>query len=129
MRFARWIFLLSGLSGILMILPLYWEERFFHDYPPQINRPEFYYGFAGLCLAWQVMFVLIGSDPIRYRPAMVPAMLEKLSFAAGIPILYALDRVTAVWLGFAAMDATWLVLFSVAYLGTRPIASQQREHA
>jgi hypothetical protein len=118
MRFARWVFLLAGLSGILMIAPLYWEHRFFEEYPPAINRPEFYYGFAGLCLAWQVMFVVIGTDPARYRPAMVPAMLEKASFAIAIPILYALDRVSALWVGFASMDATWLVLFGIAYLRT-----------
>ena len=120
MRFARWVFVLSGLSGILLIAPLYWEDRFFQDYPPAINRPEFYYGFAGLCMAWQVMFVVIGCDPIRYRTAMIPAMLEKASFAGAIPILYAAGRVFAVWLGFAAMDATWLVLFVIAYCWTPP---------
>jgi hypothetical protein len=97
---------------------LYWEDRFLHDSPPAINRPEFYYGFAGVTLAWQVLFLVIASDPVRYRPAMLPAMLEKASFAGAIPILYALGRVAAVWLGFAAMDAAWLVLFGVAYLRT-----------
>src|SRR5215468_7879631 len=106
MRFAKWVFLLAGVSGILMILPLYLEDRFFQDYPPAINRPEFYYGFAGVTLAWQFMFLVIGSDPVRYRTAMLPAMLEKASFAVAIPILYSADRVTALWLGFAAMDAT-----------------------
>ena len=79
MRLARWVFLLAGASGILMVAPLYCEERFFRDNPPTINRPEFYYGFAGLCLAWQVLFLVIASDPVRYRPAMLPAMLEKAS--------------------------------------------------
>src|SRR5436190_1793040 len=118
MYFARWVFLFAGLSGVLMTLPLYLEGTFFENYPPRINRPEFYYGFAGLCLAWQVMFLVIGFDPVRYRPAMLPAMLEKVSFAGVIPILYLADRVQPMWLGFAAMDATWLVLFIVAYLRT-----------
>lgn len=118
MRIAKWVFTLAGASGLLMIAPLYLEERFFQDYPPAINRPEFYYGFAGVTLAWQVMFLVIATDPVRYRPAMLPAMLEKLSFAAAIPILYALDRVAGMWVGFAAMDATWLALFVAAYLRT-----------
>jgi hypothetical protein len=118
MRLARWVFLLAGVSGVLMIAPLYWEERFFRDDPPAINRPEFYYGFAGVCLAWQILFLVIASDPVRYRPAMLPAMLEKVGFAAAVPLLYAAGRVKAVWLGFAAMDATWLVLFVAAYLRT-----------
>jgi hypothetical protein len=118
MRFAKWIFLLAGASGILMMLPLYMEDRFFQEYPPRINRPEFYYGFVGVTLACQFMFLVIGSDPVRYRTAMLPSMLEKAGFAVAVPILYAADRVAAVWLGFAAMDATWMVLFIVAFLWT-----------
>jgi hypothetical protein len=118
MRFAKWVFLLAGLSGVLMILPLYMEDHFFQDYPPRINRPEFYYGFAGVTLAWQFMFLVISSDPVRYRVAMLAAMLEKAGFAVAVPILYAADRVTTIWLSFAAMDATWLLLFVVAFLRT-----------
>jgi hypothetical protein len=49
---------------------------------------------------------------------MLPAMLEKASFAAAVPALYALGRVAGVWLVFASMDATWLVLFVVAFRRT-----------
>jgi hypothetical protein len=117
-RFARWVFLLAGASGVLMIAPLYFEGRFFRDDPPEINRPEFYYGFAGVTLAWQVMFLLIASDPVRYRLATLPSMLEKAGFAVAVPLLYLQDRVTAKWVGFAAMDGTWLVLFVAAFLLT-----------
>ena len=61
---------------------------------------------------------VIGFDPVRYRMAMLPAMLEKGSFAIAIPILYAFGRVPSVWLGFASMDATWLALFVVAFFWT-----------
>lgn len=118
MRFARWVFRLAGNCGVLMMLPLYAEDRFFQEYPPAINRPEFYYGFVGVTLAWQFLFLVIGSDPVRYRPAMLPAMVEKVGFAVAVPLLYHAGRVTLVWLGFAAMDATWLLLFVVAYLRT-----------
>jgi hypothetical protein len=118
MRFARWVFFLAGASGVLMIAPLSLERRFFQDYPPAINRPEFYYGFAGVTLAWQVMFLVIARDPVRYRLAMLPAMLEKAGFALAIPVLYAQQRVEAMWLGFAAMDGIWLVLFAAAFLLT-----------
>jgi hypothetical protein len=119
MRFARWVFLLAGVSGILMVVPPYFLERQTgEDYPPPITHPEYYYGFFGVTLAWQFMFLVIASDPVRYRRAMLPAMLEKASLAVAIPILYAVGRVAAVWVGFASMDATWLVLFVVAYLRT-----------
>src|SRR5215831_9378143 len=119
MQFAKWVFRLAGVSGILMVVPLYFLERqTSEDYPPPITHPEYYYGFLGVTLAWQVLFLVIASDPVRYRPAMLPAMLEKAGFATAVPILYAAGRVPAIWVGFASMDATWLVLFLVAYLRT-----------
>jgi hypothetical protein len=119
MRFAKWVFQLAGISGVIMIIPPYFlEEQFGRDHPPPINHPELYYGFFGVTLSWQFMFLVIGSDPVRFRLAMLPAILEKASFAVAIPILYALERVTVTWVGFASMDATWLVLFIIAYLRT-----------
>jgi hypothetical protein len=38
---------------------------------PPVNHPEFYYGFFGVTLSWQIMFLVIGSSPIRYRMAMI----------------------------------------------------------
>ena len=119
MRFATWVFLLAGITGVLMVLPPYFlEGQFGRDNPPPVNHPEFHYGFFGVALSWQIMFLVIGSDPIRYRMAMIPAVVEKASFTIAIPILFALERVSAMWMGFASMDAVWLVLFLIAYLRT-----------
>jgi hypothetical protein len=126
MRLAKWVFLLAGVSGILMVVPPYFLERQTSaDYPPAITHPEYYYGFFGVTLAWQVLFLVIASDPIRYRRAMLPAMLEKIGFVGAILLLYAAGRVAGVWLGFASMDATLLVLFVVAYLQTPKEVSQE----
>src|SRR5262245_46424044 len=114
MRFAKWVFLLAGVSGILLVVPPYFLERQTGaDDPPPITHPEYYYGFLGVTLAWQFLFLVIASDPPRYRRAMLPALLEKASFATAIPVLYAAGRVPGLWVGFASMDATWLVLFVV----------------
>ena len=32
MRLAKWVFLLAGFSGVIMIAPLYYEDKFFDDY-------------------------------------------------------------------------------------------------
>jgi hypothetical protein len=45
-------------------------------------------------------------------------MLEKAGFAIAVPLLYAAGRVPAIWVVFASMDGTWLVLFLVAYRWT-----------
>ena len=44
------------------------ETRLGEDYPPAITHPEFFYGFVGTCLAWQLAYLLIATDPVRYRP-------------------------------------------------------------
>jgi hypothetical protein len=76
MRFAKWMFLLAGVSGILLVVPPYFLERQTgEDYPPSITHPEYYYGFFGVTLAWQVMFLVIATDPVRYRRAMLRGLL------------------------------------------------------
>ena len=74
MRFARRLFLTSGIYGLIVMTPLYViEQRVGSDHPPAITHPEYYYGFAGVGIAWQLMFLVIASDPVRYRMAMLPA--------------------------------------------------------
>ena len=110
---------MTGITGVLMVIPPYFlEGQFGRDHPPPVNHPELYYGFFGVTLSWQIMFLVIGSDPMRFRKAMIPAMLEKATFAIAIPILHALERVSVTWVGFASMDGTWLVLFLLAYFRT-----------
>ena len=83
-----------------------------------ITHPEIYYGFIGVTLAWQLMFLVIAFDPARYRLAMLPAVVEKASYAIAVLVLSVLGRVTGTVIGFAVLDATWMVLFSAAYLLT-----------
>jgi hypothetical protein len=43
MRFAKWVFLLAAITGVLMLIPPYFlEQRFGQDNPPPVNHPEFY---------------------------------------------------------------------------------------
>lgn len=48
-----------------------------------LNHPELYYGFAGIALAWQGVFLILGRDPGRHRIMMIPAMREKGRTAPG----------------------------------------------
>ena len=43
-------------------------ERTGLDNPPPVTHPEFYYGFVGVALAFQLVFLTIASDPLKYRP-------------------------------------------------------------
>jgi hypothetical protein len=127
MRFTKWVFLLAGATGVVMIGPLYFlEERLGRDNPPPINHPEWYYGFVGVTLVWQFMYLLIGSDPVRYRPAMLAAGAAKGSYAVTLAFLFASDRLAPVMLPSAALDAFWVALFLTAFVRTGRMSRCQR---
>lgn len=119
--FARRVFTLAGIYGLLVLLPQYFmEERLGIDYPPPVTHPEHFYGFIGVALAWQFGFLLIARDPQRYRLFMLPAVLEKLSFALPVFVLFAQGRVAGPLVGFAALDVVLAALFLLAFRQCRP---------
>jgi hypothetical protein len=118
--FARWVFRLAGYYGLAALVPLYFlEDRIGRDNPPAVTHPEYFYGFLGVGVAWQVAFLMIARDPARYRPLMVPAVLEKFSFAAAVLALAAGGRAAGEVLAFGLIDLLLGVLFLVAFLRLR----------
>jgi hypothetical protein len=118
MKFARIAFL-AGVYGIIAIVPLYFLEQVLAKQSHQpFYHPEFFYGFVGVTLAWQVAFLIIATDPLRYRPIMSAACLEKLSFAVAIPILFFLNRVSLNMVAAAGADTCLLALFVAALVVT-----------
>jgi len=119
MRFAKWVFSIAGIYGVLLIGPSYFLERWFgEEYPPAINHPEFFYGFMGAGLAWQFMYLLIGSDPPRYRTAMLIASAAKTSFVLAALALFWHDRVPGAMVGLVMPDAVFTALFLIAWART-----------
>jgi hypothetical protein len=57
-------------------------------------------------------------DPLRYRPLMLPAMLEKFSFSGAVYVLFALGRVRADFVAIASVDFVLGILFVLAYRAT-----------
>ena len=119
-RFARRVYTVAGIYGLIVMLPQYFlEERIGRDTPPPITHPEHFYGFIGVVVVWQIAFLVIARDPQRFRPLMPVTMLEKLAFALPVLALWAKGRVAASLLPFAALDLLLGVLFLVSYLRTR----------
>ena len=71
------------------------EDRIGRDYPPPITHPEHFYGFVGVAVAWQIAFLIISRDVVRFRPLMLAAIVEKASFALPTFALFASGRVAA----------------------------------
>src|SRR5436309_1929481 len=119
MRLARVVFAVAGIYGIGVIAPMYlMEERIGRDYPPVITHPEYFYGFLGVTLAWQVLFLVLSSDPVRYRPMILPAILEKLFYGCSLIMLMAQHRVGAVVIYFGCVDWIFAALFCASYWAT-----------
>jgi hypothetical protein len=119
MRFAKIVFRVAGIWGLLVLAPLYFMfDLIGRSDPPPITHPGFFYGFVGIGLAWQVAFIFIATDPVRYRPLMIPCLLEKLSWGAAVIVLVLQGRMHNSDLVFAGTDLLLGLLFIIAYVKT-----------
>ncbi|BCS32973.1 hypothetical protein TBR22_A21970 [Luteitalea sp. TBR-22] len=119
-RFARRVFMGAGIYGLVVLLPQYFmEAQIGRDYPPAITHPEHFYGFVGVALAWQLAFLVIASDVRRFRPLMLPAIVEKLAFFLPTLWLFMGGRVAAAVLAVSAIDLLLATLFLTSFLRTR----------
>jgi hypothetical protein len=120
MKFAKIVFWCAGIWGVLVLSPLYFMfDRIGRQSPPPVTHPDFYYGFVGVGLAWQVAFLMIASDPVRFRLIMIPAILEKTSYSAALVILHLQGRLSAAQLPFGGVDLLFAILFLAAFVKTR----------
>jgi len=120
MKFAKVVFWVAGIWGVLVIAPLYFLFGVIgRNDPPAITHPGFYYGFAGLGLAWQIAFLFIARDPVRLRPMMIPSVVEKFSWGIAVAVLVMQGRMHRSDLIFGGTDLLLGVLFVIAYLKTR----------
>lgn len=130
MRFAKRVFMAAGIWGLLAVTPLFFLfDTVGRQGPPPITHPEFYYGFAAVGTVWQIAFLVIASDPIRFRPLMPVAVLEKAGWLITLSVLYAQHRVAASALPFGAVDLLLGILFGLSFAKTgqqltaKPVAS------
>ena len=123
MKLASWIFVVAGIYGIAALLPMYFQEASVAlTQPPAITHAEYYYGFIGVVLAWQVLFFQLARDPLRFRPMMIPATLEKLGFGVAALVLYAQHRLSPLMLLAGCIDLFFAALFALAYVRAREVS-------
>ena len=116
-RFARVVFTCAGIWGLVVLTPLYFSvDLVGRFYPPTITHPDFFYGFIGVSLAWQVGFLLIGRDPEGLHAMMIPAMLEKFGYVFTLSVLYGQGSLQFGQFVVAIPDFVLGMLFIFAFL-------------
>jgi len=124
MKFATWVFRIAGVYGILVIVPLYvLEQKINTGFPPAMTHPENYYAFLGVTLVWQIFFLVISDDPVRYRTMMLLAVLEKMSVIPTFLILFPQGRLPDYVLPGMIVDLILGALFVISYLKTNRVDS------
>ncbi|MGB6386846.1 MAG: hypothetical protein WBD25_21875 [Terriglobales bacterium] len=120
MKFAKIVFWIAGIWGILVLTPLYFMfDLIGRQDPPPITHPAFYYGFVGAGLAWQIAFLIIATNPVRLRPLIIACIFEKFSYATALIVLYLQQRLHLSDLTFGLVDLLFGVLFVFAFLKTK----------
>jgi hypothetical protein len=119
MKFARAAFIGAALWGVGVLTPFYWlVDVTGRQYLPPTDYPQFFYGFFGVALAWQIAFFIIGTNPVRYRALMIPGMLEKFGHVATVVVLYGQSRISTRDAQAAIPDLLLGLLFVVAFAKT-----------
>ena len=119
MTFARVVFRIAGVWGIVVLTPLYFlVDLTGRQYAAPMEYPQFFYGFLSVAMAWQIAFLVIGLSPARFRPLMIPSFVEKLGHVAGVAVLYGQGRLSVADATAAAPDLLLGILFIVAFAVT-----------
>ena len=122
MKFATRVFTWAGIFGLIVMTPMYFLEPQMIAMGQPLSHPEIYYGFVGETLVFQLIFLLIGRAPARYRPLMLAGVLEKLSFGGAVWPLYLMGRTPVTPLVFGTIDLGLGVLFLISWFRTRGAA-------
>lgn len=120
MKFAKVVFTIAGIWGLAVTLPLYFLFDFIgRQSPPAINHPEFYYGFVGVTVSWQLVFLVIAKNPSQYRSLIIPSILEKFSYVLANLVLFYRRELSASQALPSGTDLVLAILFISAYVTTR----------
>ncbi len=115
-RFARRFCYFAGWYGIFLLVPLlFMETKFGSKYPPPVSHPEFYYGFIAIALSWHVAFLILSRNPLAHRTFLIPAGLEKLTFAFSCIALFIFGKAPSYVMLFGGIDLVFASGFFYAY--------------
>jgi hypothetical protein len=120
MTFAKWVFTIGGIWGLLIITPLFLLEPQIVAASRPFSHPDFFYGFLASTVMWQVGYLAIARDPARYRPFMLIGATGKLIYFTACVTLFLQGRVLPMVPMLTAPDLVLATLFIVVWFRTAP---------
>jgi hypothetical protein len=118
-RTTSWLFRGAAIYGLVLLLPLYFLETTVAAPASRLIAPEFFYGFVGAAGSFQLIYWMMGGDPMRYRPLMPVAVVAKLSFWIPVTILWAMGRTTTSTFVITCGDLILAIAFFAAWRSLR----------
>lgn len=87
MKFAKVVFWIAGIGragadSVVLFVRRYRAPGSTSNHPSPVL-----YGFAGVTMAWQFAFFAIATNPVRFRPMMIPSVIEKLGYVMTVVVL------------------------------------------
>ena len=76
-------------------------------------------------MAWKCAFLLIGSNPARYRLMMIPSIVEKFGYVLTMGVLYIQGRIGVTDALVISPDRLWGVLFTTAFSKMSALTGRQ----
>ncbi len=77
-------------------------------------------------MAWQIAFLVIGTDPARFRLLMIPSIFEKASYVVTLLLLFGQARISSPDVMAAIPDSVLGVLFVIAFAKTAVRSNDDR---
>ncbi len=118
-RTARWLFRGAAVYGLILLLPLYFLETKVAAPASRLIAPEFFYGFVGAAGSFQLVYWLIGGDPVRYRTLIPVAVIAKLGFWIPVMILWAMGRTATSTFAITCGDLILAIAFFATWQSLR----------
>jgi hypothetical protein len=115
MKLARWVFLIAGILDLLPVVPLAYAAISNGEaiLPDVASMGLFFYVSVFQYVCWQMLYIVLARDPVRYRPMMIPAFLVEVTapFNPAWLFLYGFRF----WIPIAVVDLVLAILFVVAF--------------
>jgi hypothetical protein len=114
MRYTRWAFFGAAVFGLALLIPLApgalggWQDIAPADGPYGV----YFVGSVIQHIVWQIVYLMIFSDPYRFRPMMVPATLAMATSPFVSVWLYVYG--VGVWNYIALLYGAFAILFILA---------------